>query len=120
MKSDNDMLKHIFRENLGKGTETPDFESMWRRATEQKRIKRIWVWKVAAGIALIAIIGLLVTFSAIHVRPTRDMQISAWKEPTRFLVPPVEKDTVLMALTRWSSPTSSLIPKNRLKENKTE
>ena len=32
MKSDHDMLKDIFRENLGMGTATPDFESMWRQS----------------------------------------------------------------------------------------
>src|SRR5450432_603936 len=114
MKSENEKLKDIFTNNLGKGVEIPQFESMWRRAAELKRVKRIMIWKIAASIVLIATIASLLTLKPAQVRHNGGMQISSWSEPTRFLVADHENNQ-MTDLVHWTSPTGSLLKENNLK-----
>jgi hypothetical protein len=111
MKSENDRLKEIFAKNLGRRTNSPDFNSMWQKAAEGSKERGFLAWRVAASLVFIVATTTLAILNRQRTQEYREIQISSWIEPTKGLVP-AQSDVQVSGITHWTSPTSYLLPKN--------
>ncbi len=103
MNPEEKKLRALFKKELSSGKEeAPPFEIMWEKSS-RSGTKR--VWRIAASIALTAVVAWL------YLRETNErapMEIAAWQETTGSLIPS-EMVSGAGTLSGWSSPTASLL-----------
>lgn len=107
MNAEDQKLKELFNKELATGASTaPSFDNMWEKARQGEPKRLTFVWRMAASLALVGIIGVLLYRSNSEERNAGE--IASWKGSTESLIPG-ELSTGTSALSTWNSPTAFLL-----------
>lgn len=107
MNTEDQRLNELFRQELNpRGKTVPSFDIMWEKAGKATNARRAILWKMAASIALVLVIG--VSLYQVTRETDNAGEIASWTDPTGSLIP-ADLSAGTGVLSDWNSPTDFLL-----------